>query len=220
MHRLTCIILLVLSVVLPAAAPASAENAAVSRIENLKADATDSRSLLLSWTELSEGPFLYTVTLCNNQTLACQLAGSTTAKSFVLDFLDADTSYSFHVGAAEGNTLELTLTTPEQAAETGGEDGAASALYGQANESVIRDIAVSRMDGGALLVSWTEDAKGAFRYSLSLCETEDSQPVFQGTTTATSFVMDVPEQSAGYCIQIGTTADNTVSYVFPAPGAE
>ena len=220
MHKLTCIILLVLSAVLPAAAPALAENAAVSRIENLKADVTDSRSLLLSWTELGEGPYLYTVTLCNNQTLACQLAGSTTAKSFVLDFLDADTSYTFHVGAAEGNALELTLTTPEQAAGTGGEDGAASAPYGQAKESAIRDITVSRLDGGVLLVSWTEDARGAFRYSLSLCETADSQPVFQGTTAAPSFVMDAPEQSPGYCVQIGTTADNTVSYVFPAPEAE
>lgn len=219
MRRLYCILLAMLMVVLPAASSALAESAPVSHIEALQADANDGGSLFLSWTELSEGPQLYTLTLCNNQTQACQLAGTTVSKAFTLDYLDAETSYTFHVGTADGNALELTLATPERAAEAG-ENGAASALYAQANESVVRDIAVARLDDNTLFVSWTEDTPGAFRYTLSLCETEGSQPVFQGTTASTSFVITAPENSPVYSIQIGTAEETTVSYVLPVPAPD
>ena len=214
MHRLYRWSIAALAAIVFAGSAALADGMNVSEIDGLRTDVTDGGALLLSWTEQSEGPFMYTVTLCNNDTLACQLAGATAATSFILDTLDADTSYDIHVGAAQGNTAGLTVTTPE--AKTGGDDAAPSTRYGSATESVVSGVSVNPIGGGAFVVSWTEETEGFFRYSISLSEADAAQPVLQGTTTGRSFVLEGLAPGAEYDVQIGTAEETTVSYTFTA----
>ena len=218
MHRLYRGIIAALAVVALTGTTALADSGDISQVDNLRADVMDGGALLISWTEQNEGPFTYTVTLCNNDTMACQLAGTTIAKSFILDNLDANTGYDIHVGAAGGNAAGLTVTTPETEAKHSAT--ASSVLYGSANESAIGGVTLRWIGDTSLIVSWTEEAEGSFRYSISLRGTDAPQPVLQGTTTAWSFVMDGLEPGAGYCIQIDTDAETAVSYSFTAPEPE
>ena len=214
MHRSYRWIIAALAAIVLAGPAALADGMGGSEIDSLQSDVTDGGALLLSWTEQSEGPFMYTVTLCNNDTLACQLAGTTAATSFILDTLDADTSYDIHVSAAQGNTAGLTVTTPE--AQTGGDDAAANARYGSAAESVVTGVGVSPIGDASFAVSWTEETEGFFRYSISLVEADAAQPVLQGTTTGRSFVLEGLIPGAEYAVQIGTAEETAVSYAFTA----
>jgi len=196
-HRGYGFLLCILPVLLFAWPAAYADDRPVSAITDARAEITESHAVLLSWTEQSEGAFLYTVTLCNEETRCCQLGGTTIAQSLILDNLEADTAYTAHIGAAGGSALELTIVTPEEAVITGDTLPAAEIL-----------------GDTSALVTWPADAQDPPVYFVSLARAGDSQFVRQGTTTGHSFVIGGLTPGADYCVHIGTAAEALVSCCF------
>ena len=209
--RLSLVFLLCLSFAMLHAASASGTEA-------LRAEALDSQTLRLSWDILSAENGMFSVSLCEEDTQRCWLAGSTAAHTFVLNTLEPGARYSVHVSGGNGAEAQISVTMPgeKQSSATQATPGLGN-LGGEQQASVVGNASSQLLGASTIAVFWAEAGSGSHMYTVTLCEADASLCRLLGTTHETVFAMDGLTAGSAYTVHIGASGGNSIAYDFIMP---
>lgn len=209
--RRSLVILLCLSLVTLPAAKAS-------DTEALRAETLDSQTLRLSWELPSADNGMFSVSLCQEDTQRCWLAGSTAAHTFLLNSLQPGVRYSVHVNGASGAQAAVTVTMPGEKtnADPQGTPGL-GALGGAQPKSSVSDASVRLLDAASVAITWAEAGSGSYTYTVTLCEADASLCRLLGTTGETTFAIDGLTAGDAYTAHIGASGGNAIACDFIMP---
>ena len=197
---------------------AALSTADASETEALRAQAIDSQMLRLSWDIPSAANGMFSVSLCQEDTQRCWLAGSTAAHTFLLNSLEPGTHYSVHVTGGSGAQAETTVTMPgqKQSAAPQATPGL-GILGGTQAKSEVGDASVQFLDASSAAIFWAEAGSGSYTYTVTLCEADASLCRLLGTTGEKAFAIDGLAAGAAYTVRIGASGGNSIAYDFIMP---
>lgn len=186
--------------------------------EALRAEALDSQTLLLSWDIPSAENGTFSVSLCQEDTQRCWLAGSTVARTFLLNQLEPGARYSVHVSSGNGAQAEISVTRPgeKQSAATQTAPGSGN-LGGTQKTSTVSNVSSQLLDATTLAIFWNEASSGSFTYTVTLCEADASLCRQLGSTSGTAFAIDGLTAGVACTVRIGAAGGNSIAYDFILP---
>lgn len=195
--------------------------ARASGAEALRAQAIDSQTLCLSWDMPGADNGMFSVSLCQEDTQRCWLAGSTAAHTFWLSSLEPGARYSIHVTGGSGAQAAATVTMPgkKQSAATQAATGS-GILGGAQSKSEVGDASVQFLDASSVAIFWAEAGSGSYTYSVTLCQEDASLCRLLGTTGEKAFAIDGLTAGAAYTVRIGASGGNSIAYDFTMPGTK
>ena len=192
--------------------------AGASGAEALRAETIDSQTLRLTWDFPSAENSMVSVSLCQEDTQRCWLAGSTVAHTFLLNSLEPGARYSVHVNGGNSAQAEITVTMPGDKPTSAAQAAPSLGIAGgAAKASLVSDASVRALDASSVAVTWAEATDGTYVYSVTLCQADASLCRLLGTTGETTFAIDGLNAGVAYTVRIGASGGNSIAYDFILP---
>ena len=192
--------------------------AGASGSEALRAEAIDSQTLLLAWDMPGTDNCTFSVSLCQEDTQRCWLAGATVAHAFLLNSLEPGARYSVHINGGNGAEAETPVTMPGEKQSSAEQASPGLGNLGDAKQkSVVGNASSQLLDASSVAVSWTEADSGSHMYTITLCWADASHCRLLGTTNETTFAIDGLTAGVAYTVHIGASGGNSIAYDFIMP---